>query len=271
MPRDNLPPHPAEQDSAPKPVNARETYRALARYYDLYVGAFDSDLALYRSICGAARNVIEVGCGTGRVLSSLLEAGIRVMGIDVSDEMLDVARSKLSGYLETGALRLRNHDLRRAPLGDECDCLLVTFYTFNYLLTDSDQHQFLANAQRSISPNGILAMDLFFPESLARPDSAGQWQESALKSGARRVNLRQKKVMIGPIEERIQVFTEQSRREEVVTRRCYVNKQRLVTLLKDAGFADFRATERYDESAVHPLSPGEATDSPYVCLASRPG
>ncbi|MFC1737289.1 class I SAM-dependent methyltransferase [Candidatus Hydrogenedentota bacterium] len=111
-------------------MGSRETYSRFAQYYDLYVGSFDRDLPLYRSLCCSAQNILEIGCGTGRVLPTLLKTGFRVTGIDISDEMLDASRAKLSEYVESGALQLKNHDFREAPLPEKYDRVLVTWYTY---------------------------------------------------------------------------------------------------------------------------------------------
>ena len=206
-------------------MKSRETYKRFAQYYDLYVGDFDADLPLYHSLCHSAQYVLEIGCGTGRVLHALLQTGKCVTGIDVSDAMLEVASTNLSEYLKSGVLQLKKHDLREAPLPERYDRVLVTFYTFNYLLADSDQKKFLVNMHKSLTPYGVLVMDLFYPQPLARPDSANQWQESVLESDGRRVVLKQKRKMVGYIEERIQIYTEGADQEEIFTRRRYVSKQ----------------------------------------------
>src|SRR5688500_3818712 len=57
------------------PMSSQETYQRFARYYDLYVGDFNADLPLYRSLCTPAHHVLEIGCGTGRVLRAVLAEG----------------------------------------------------------------------------------------------------------------------------------------------------------------------------------------------------
>ena len=250
-------------------MKSRETYKRFAHYYDLYVGDFDADLPLYQSPCHSAQYVLEIGCGTGRVLRALLQTGKRVTGIDVSEAMLEVASTKLSEYLQNGMLQLKKHNLREAPLPESYDCALVTFYTFNYLQTDSEQQSFLLNVQKSLTPYGILVMDLFYPQPLVRPDVANQWRESVLESDGRRVALKQKRKMSGHIEERIQIYTEGADQAEILTRRRYVSKQEINTLLNQIGFRDIRVTQGYDESGFHPLRDEEATDSAFVCTALK--
>ena len=249
-------------------MSSQEIYRKFAQYYDAYVGSFDADLRLYKSLCCSAQNILEIGCGTGRVLRPMLESGLHVTGIDISNEMLNVARSRLSKYLENGTLRLMNHDFRESPLSEKYDCALVTFYTFNYLLTESDQHSFLLNVQKVLTSTGILVMDLFYPQSLVQSDISGCWKESLFDREGASVVLKQKRQMFGPIEKRTQIYTEGSHREEIITERRYVSKQDVEVLLKNAGFTDIRMTDEYDEAGLHSLTDGETTDSAFICVAT---
>ena len=45
--------------------------------------------------------VLELGCGTGRVTVPIAEAGVEIVGLDISQAMLDVARSKLDSLVKT--------------------------------------------------------------------------------------------------------------------------------------------------------------------------
>jgi ubiquinone/menaquinone biosynthesis C-methylase UbiE len=74
-----------------------KTPAAAARYDALHATQIE-DTAFY---VGEAQNhgapVLEIGCGTGRVTLAIAEAGVRVVGIDSSAHMLEVAASMTSG------------------------------------------------------------------------------------------------------------------------------------------------------------------------------
>ncbi|MBN2520560.1 MAG: hypothetical protein JXB17_08660, partial [Bacteroidales bacterium] len=57
-----------------------ETYRNFARYYDIYVTGFTGDLEMYRKFCKPGENILEIGCGTGRILEFLLKEGHQITG-----------------------------------------------------------------------------------------------------------------------------------------------------------------------------------------------
>src|SRR5919201_5521501 len=68
----------------------------LARLYDAF--PFDADVPLYLELATAqGGRVLEVACGTGRVVVPLARAGHTVVGIDASQAMLGITRQKLAG------------------------------------------------------------------------------------------------------------------------------------------------------------------------------
>jgi SAM-dependent methyltransferase len=250
-------------------MNSQETYKKFARYYDLYVGDFNADLPLYKSLCTPEHNVLEIGCGTGRVLRALLEQGCRVTGVDISDDMLRLADAKLREHIVQGKLVLKNHDFRCAPLEEQYDRILVTFFMFNYLITASEQQQFLHNVRQSLAANGVVIIDLFYPQPLALPATSDQWQETVFHAEGQQIALRQKRRMAGNIEERTQIYGDGTHQDAIVTRRCYVNKKQTEVLLTQAGFQNLQVTNGYDASAFHPLGQAETTESTFICTARK--
>ena len=122
-------------------MNSSETYKKFAQFYDTYVGNFCEDLPLYAFLCRNRNPIIEIGSGTGRIPQTLLDAGHTVAGVDVSSDMLSVAGKKWLATWTVKGSTLINHDFRLSPLTEQFACILVTFYTFNYLLeVQSSRH-----------------------------------------------------------------------------------------------------------------------------------
>lgn len=249
-------------------MDSSETYRRLAPFYDLYVAGFDADIALYRELCAPGHSVLEIGCGTGRVLSPLVARGCSVTGADISEEMLGLARSKLARQISEGAVTLLRHDFAVAALDQRFDRILVTYYTFNYLLQRDAQDRFLRNAAASLAPGGLLVLDLFFPRALEPNKKSDRWRESTLAQRDRRVALQQKKRMRGDIEERIQVFTDGGTKETIVTRRKYVSKQQMRELLHSAGLRRVQVADGYELGRLHTVTESEPTQRSFVCVGS---
>lgn len=238
-------------------IQARETWRRFADYYDSYVKDFSADLAGYLEAARGAEAVVELGCGSGRVLEPLLAAGARVSGVDISDEMLAKARARLAKPLAEGRLDLLNHDLAAAPLEGVFDLALVTFYTFNYLLERPER--FLANLRACLAPGGLAMLDLFYPRSKRDPQIDGQWTQDRLEHRGRTVAVRERRSWLPRkgVEERVQVFDDGESLREVATVRRYYPPAELGALLAAAGFAAVEFAPGYGKPWREALTDGD--------------
>src|SRR6185369_921897 len=63
--------------------------------YDLFLGSFPVGLDFYVALAKAAPGpVLDVACGTGRILLPCLQAGVDIEGLDLFEPMLDTLRAK---------------------------------------------------------------------------------------------------------------------------------------------------------------------------------
>ena len=98
-----------------------EEYAFIADLYD-HVGLYRDrpDVAFFVEAATAAGSpVLEVGCGTGRVLIPTARAGIDIVGLDLSPHMLAVCRQRLQTESEAVRARVRlvEADMRDFDLG----------------------------------------------------------------------------------------------------------------------------------------------------------
>jgi len=133
----------------------------LARLYDAF--AFDDDLPFYLELAGRrGQRVLEVACGSGRVLVPLARAGNLIVGIDASPHMLALASAKLA--VDSLEARLVQADMRTFALDEmDFDLAIVAVKSFAYLLETSDQLRCLAAIRGHLRPGGTLALDLMHP------------------------------------------------------------------------------------------------------------
>jgi ubiquinone/menaquinone biosynthesis C-methylase UbiE len=250
-------------------MSSANTYSRFAKFYDMYVSDFAMDLPLYRHFCNRSHTILEVGCGSGRVLKSLAESGCKVLGVDISDEMLAIANNKLHQYLSSGIIRLANFDFSNHWLNENFDRALVTFYTINYLLDETHCENFIGNIQKSMDQNGMLIMDLFYPRPLLKPESPGVWYEKEVQAGDLHVRLRDKRIMIGNIEERIQEYITEDSHETIVSKRRFYTKHDILKILDKSGFTRIEFTDDYDISQFHPYKDLETVTSSFVVKAVK--
>src|ERR1700687_1682548 len=134
----------------------------LAELYDAFV--FEADLPLYLELAHEqGQRVLEIACGSGRVLVPLARAGLDVVGIDVSPHMLALAQTKLDAVPGANA-RLVHADMRdfRLDVGD-FDLAIVAVKSFAYLTEPDDQLRCLKAIQAHLRPGGLLAIDFMHP------------------------------------------------------------------------------------------------------------
>lgn len=170
-------------------LQASPDFGRLAASYDELRPAAEAWQELFETLVAAgdlvAPRVLDVGCGTGRLTAALAERGVRAWGVDVSPEMLEVARAKVP---RRGALRLAPAE--RLPFKDgwfdrAVFCLAV------HLI---DRPRALAQARRVLAPGGRIVIATFDPihfdryylnryfPSIARIDRARFPSESRLRA-----------------------------------------------------------------------------------------
>jgi SAM-dependent methyltransferase len=112
----------------------------------------DFYLALTQQVGGP---VLDVACGTGQLTRAIALAGLPVTGMDIMPAMLERARA-LSQQLPITWVQA---DCRTFNLAQQFRCVLMTGHAFQNLLTDTDQHAFLARASDHIAVGGTLAFE----------------------------------------------------------------------------------------------------------------
>jgi SAM-dependent methyltransferase len=148
-------------------ANADDEYASIADLYD-YVAPYRdrSDIAFFvDAAVSAGGPVLEVGCGTGRVLIPTARAGVEIVGLDLSAQMLAMCRERL--LREPAAVQekatLVHADMRRFVLGRTFALATIPFRPFQHLLTVDDQLACLAAIRRHLVDGGVLIFDLFNP------------------------------------------------------------------------------------------------------------
>ena len=146
---------------------SHDEYSLAAEFYDGVVPYRErQDVVFFVEMARAAVGpVLELGCGTGRVLIPTAKAGCRIAGLDASSSMLAVCRQKLSAEPEEvqGRVTLTRGDMRRFDLRREFDLITLPFRPFQHLLSVGDQLSCLTSIHRHLAPGGRLVLDIFNP------------------------------------------------------------------------------------------------------------
>ncbi|NBC03949.1 MAG: methyltransferase domain-containing protein [Bacteroidetes bacterium] len=103
------------------------------------------------------RNVLDLGCGRGRHSITLAERGYKVLGIDISKEVIAKA-AQIAGEKDLPNLQFQVGDMRR-PLDKTFDAVVNLFTTFGYFLKDEENAKVLSSVNSMLHVNGIFILD----------------------------------------------------------------------------------------------------------------
>lgn len=162
-----------------------DPYAELPELYDLEHGAFSDDLDLYMQLATVIGDpILELGCGTGRLLRPLANAGCRVTGVDRSQPMLDRARAMLTSDALRQRVTLFEGDMTDAAVapGGPFGLVIFSLNGLMHLSMPREQRRALEAAHAALDPRGMLVIDVLNPnaELLATFDGRvvheGHWE-----------------------------------------------------------------------------------------------
>ena len=246
----------------------------VARYYDAtyrYILESGVDREFYAELASERPgSVLELGCGTGRVLLELVRRGISCVGLDSSQAMLDQLRQKPgTEKLELVRAQMQAFDLRPRRF----QLIYSAFRPFQHLYEVSDQLSCLNAVFEHLEPGGRFAFDVFNPRLdrlavLSEPEQGDVRFEAHGTEVVRYVALTRDPVL--QLAEATMRF-ETKRDGQLIKNEVEHVKMRWFTryelehLLARAGFENVVVYGNFDRSEV-------ASDSPeLVVVATRPG
>ena len=143
-----------------------DPYAAEADIYDLTTAPVSAgDVPFYAGLAAEAGGpVLELGCGSGRVLLPCADAAGEGWGVDASPAMLALARKAAAERGLADRVHLVEGDLRSVRLEREFPLVTIPFRTLFHLRSDDDWMAALATVHAHLAPGGTLAADVFVPD-----------------------------------------------------------------------------------------------------------
>jgi len=255
-----------------------DPYAEIPELYDLEHADYADDLDLYLNLALVVGDpILELGCGTGRLLVPLAEAGHQVTGVDVSRPMLDRAAAAVANAGVSPRVTLHHDSMTEADSapGGPFGLVVIALNGLLHLPTAAAQRETLLAARRALDPRGQLVLDLLnpTPETLRGLDHSyvheGSWP---LPEGERVDKFAARRIL--PAQQRIetQLWYDRVTGDGTVRRTAtgypmrYVHRAELELLLEVTGFAEWRVYESYDldpfeDGADRLLVTAEATAS----------
>ena len=162
------------------------TYRGFAAAYDSFMDDVPYDewagnlLGILKKYNISGGTIVELGCGTGKMTARLAEAGYSMIGIDLSEEMLEIAEDQLHEDAEStgkymidgpeddaGGLTAENRriiytcqDMRDFSIFGEADAVISVCDSMNYLIEEDDLRRTLDCAYEALRPGGLMVFDM---------------------------------------------------------------------------------------------------------------
>ncbi|MEK6898215.1 MAG: methyltransferase domain-containing protein [Nanoarchaeota archaeon] len=133
-----------------------------AGYYDLFNGGKDYGKEcdfieeIFRRFSGMPiKSVLDLGCGTGLHDKKLSERGYNITGLDISDEMIEIARARnpLSKFVV--------EDMSNFNLNKKFDAIICMFSALGYLTENKQIEEFFNSVTMHLKENGLLILDVW--------------------------------------------------------------------------------------------------------------
>ncbi len=149
-----------------------------SRYYNLLYQDknYTGEAAYVNSLIGkylpGSSNILDLGCGTGKHDLLLAEIGYQVTGVDMSEEMLVVANSKLAAITTrpsslnnlapSPSLNFVHGDIRSVRLGSSFDVVISLFHVMSYQTGNQDLADVFATVRAHLKLGGIFIFDCWY-------------------------------------------------------------------------------------------------------------
>lgn len=157
-------------------MNTNENdYDVIAPFYDIEHAQFDEDIDLYLNFAELRGGpLLELACGSGRLLLPLARAGYAVTGVDTSARMLDLARKALEAGGLAARCTLAQQDMCALQLGQKFHLAFVALGSFGHLCTRKQQRQALAAIRTHLTAGATFILDISNEDARYMEHMSGQ-------------------------------------------------------------------------------------------------
>ena len=151
-----------------------DAYKELAQSYDRltndvdYAAVVDFYFQILQKEGLQPRTAVDLACGTGSVALLLAKRGLRVTGVDMSEDMLTVAWEKAAELEEPPMFVCQKLQQLQLPRG--VDLAVCALDSLDYILDPADCAEAIRRVYRALNPGGIFIFDVNTPEKLKAMD-----------------------------------------------------------------------------------------------------
>ena len=119
----------------------------------------EEETAAFLAKLAEGGDALEFAIGTGRIALPLMQAGVRVDGIELSPDMLARLREKPGG----DRVKVMEGDMTRVSTGRTYQLVYLVYNTIGNVITQDGQVECFANAARHLAENGVFVLEVRVP------------------------------------------------------------------------------------------------------------
>ena len=150
-------------------------YESLAASYDAltYDIPYERILTFWQKLCARqkadVRTVLDLACGTGSLSMLLAKRGYRVLGVDLSEDMLAEADQKAAA-MEGNRPFFVCQPMQRLRLPETVDAVICCLDSINYLRKPTDCQKTFRRVYDALTHGGVFVFDINTPQKLRALD-----------------------------------------------------------------------------------------------------
>ncbi len=136
------------------------TAKRYAELYSIEMDTFNDDINFYRKHCKKKSTILELGCGTGRIMKSNVFSDCHIIGLDISLAMLQCAVQNSIKSLSCVCM-----DMTVMAFTTQFDHIIIPYNTINLLRDKQIITSCLRLAKRYLDSKGSLLLQLYIPDN----------------------------------------------------------------------------------------------------------
>lgn len=214
----------------------------------------------------AGSPILELACGTGRLAIPIANAGLEIVGVDLSETMLKRARDK------SQQVEWIQADCKELELDRKFELVVLAFNSLLLFHTRADFEAVCASVKRHLVPDGLFILDIFNPDlallTRGPEDLRVAFEFEAPRGGGpvsvEEVNHYDAETQINHISWSFCLSDQEKRIEETLRMRCYF-PQEIDALLHYNGFT---IVQKYGDFQRKPFEGNDKTQV-FLCRLSH--